>query len=617
MILASPAWLFGLLALPLLVGLEVFFTRSDRGRVARLVSRPLWARVLRRESERWRFFRLAFLLLGLAGLLLALARPQWGVVREKVEREGADVVFVLDSSGSMATADVPPNRFFLARAALLSLVARLEGDRFALVAFEGDAYPLVPLTLDADAVGLFLDTAEPGLVPSPGSSLGQGLARGLDMFVDRERRNKVMVLVSDGEDLEGEIEGAVRKAHEAGVVVHTVGVGTEKGQPVPDLDADGRVVGFKKDEAGQVVVSRLNEATLEAIARGTGGRYFRLTSSDPSLVSLAAAIEGMEEKALAREYAYRRKERYQWPLAFGLGALSLALGLPLPSLRRRPLGQPLLRAAAALGLLALGSFATAQVPAPAPTPGSSASPPAAAPGPGAGAAAPTSGASPAPPASRVLDEVLLRPRRLTEAGRRAFERGDHPESLRAFEGASTTRPADPGARFNLADGLYKNGKFDEAAALYRDLGRDPASPLAAPSRFNLGNTLFQKQDYKPAIDAYRDALRLRPDDPETRRNLEMALRALQKQQEQKQKQPPPPKPDAGKEPKPQPSPGSPQNQPGRPQTKEERERQRFETEAGMPKERAEQLLDALQRNEKAEQRKALLAKRREKKGKDW
>ena len=144
-----------------------------------------------------------------------------------------------------------------------------------------------------------------------------------------------------------------------------------------------------------------------------------------------------------------------------------------------------------------------------------------------------------------------------------------------------------------------------------------ATPLAAPSRFNLGNTLFQKQDYKPAIDAYRDALRLRPDDPETRRNLEMALRALQKQEEQKQKQPPPPKPDAGKEPKPQPSPGSPQNQPGRPQTKEERERQRFETEAGMPKERAEQLLDALQRNEKAEQRKALLAKRREKKGKDW
>jgi Ca-activated chloride channel homolog len=600
MILASPAWLFALLALPLLAGLEVFFTRRDRGRIARLVARPLWARVVRREDERWRFLRLALVLLGLVGIAVALARPQWGVVREKVEREGADVVFVLDSSGSMATADVPPNRFFLARAALLSLVARLEGDRFALVAFEGEAYPLVPLTLDADAVGLFLDTVEPGLVPSPGTSLGQGLARGLEMFVEKERRNKVMVLVSDGEDLEGEIEAAVRQAREAGVVVHTVGVGTEKGQPVPDLDADGRAVGFKKDEAGQVVVSHINEATLEAIARGTGGRYFRLMSSDPSLVALAAAIEGMEEKALAREYAYRRKERYQWPLALGLGALGLALALPLPSLRRLRARALPLRTAAALGLLSVGSLSSAQEPSPAPSPAASPSPAVA--------------VSPAPGA-RVLGEVLLRPRRLTEAGRRAFEKGDHPESLRAFEGASTARPTDPGARFNLADGLYKNGKFDEAASLYRDLGRDPASPLAAPSRFNLGNTLFQKQDYKPAIEAYRDALRLRPDDPETRRNLELALRALQKQQEQKP--PPQPKPDAGQEPKPQPSPGSSPNQKGPPQTKDERERQRFETEAGMPKERAEQLLDALQRNEKAEQRKALLAKRREKKGKDW
>src|SRR6185503_18902433 len=99
------------------------------------------------------------LLAGAAGIVLALARPQWGIVREKVEREGVDVVLALDTSGSMATADVSPNRFFLARAALMTLIARLEGDRFGLIAFEGEAYPLVPLTLDADAVGLFLDSA--------------------------------------------------------------------------------------------------------------------------------------------------------------------------------------------------------------------------------------------------------------------------------------------------------------------------------------------------------------------------------------------------------------------------------------------------------------------------
>ncbi|PYQ19256.1 MAG: aerotolerance regulator BatB, partial [Acidobacteria bacterium] len=304
-IFEAPAWLLGLLALPAIAGLEAWLTRRDRDRTALLVARPLWARVVRRPGERWRFARLGLLLLGATGIVLALARPQWGIVREKVEREGVDVVLVLDSSGSMATEDVSPNRFFLAKQALAALIARLEGDRFGLVAFEGEAYPLVPLTLDADALGLFLETMEPGIVPAPGTAVGGGVAKGLDLFVDKDRRNKVMVLVSDGEDLEGDIEDAVGKAKAAGVVVHTVGVGTEAGQPVPDFDREGRRVGFKRDGSGTVVVSRLNPATLEAIARGTGGKAFRITPTDTSLSALAAAIEGMEQKTLAREFSYR------------------------------------------------------------------------------------------------------------------------------------------------------------------------------------------------------------------------------------------------------------------------------------------------------------------------
>jgi len=253
-IFESPLWLFGLLGLPALAAIEAWLTRRDRERTARLVARPLWTRVLKRPAERWRFVRLGLLLAGAAGVVLALARPQWGIVREKIEREGVDVVLVLDTSGSMATEDVPPNRFFVARQALASLVTRLEGDRFGLVAFEGEAYPLVPLTLDADALGLFLDTMEPGIVPAPGSSVGVGLARGLQLFVDKDRSHKVMVLVSDGEDLEGDVEEAVRQAKEAGVIVHAVGVGTEAGQPVPDFDREGRRIGFKHDPAGAVVV---------------------------------------------------------------------------------------------------------------------------------------------------------------------------------------------------------------------------------------------------------------------------------------------------------------------------------------------------------------------------
>ena len=625
MIFASPAWLWALLALPLAAFLEVWLARRDRDRLSRLVSRPLWGRVVRRPADRWRPIRLALVLVGAAGVVVALARPQWGIVREKVEREGVDVVVVLDTSGSMATPDVAPNRFFLARQALLQLIGRLEGDRFALVAFEGEAYPLVPLTLDADAIGLFLETVEPGIVPAPGTSLGVGLAKGLDAFVDEERRNKVMVLVSDGEDLEGEVEEAVRKAKEAGVVVHAVGVGTEGGQPVPEIDADGRVTGYKRDESGGAVVSRLQMQTLEAVARGTGGRAFRITPADSSLSGLAAAIEGMERKALASEFSYRRKERFQVPLALGLGALALGLLLPPPPLRRkRPIvaGEPARRAAVLLLASLLAAPARAQAPAP------------------AAVASPPAESSEARRSGTVLDEMLLRPRRATEEGRAEYGRGSHPQALSAFERAAKARPDDPAVRFNVADGLYKNGKYDEAAALFRALGEDGASPLAGPARFNLGNSLYQKQDYRGAVKAYRDALRAAPGDEGTRRNLELALRALKEQEEQQKKQqqqkdqqdrkqdqknPQDQKQQddkqqqsqQGQDQKKQPPPQGPQQQ-QRPQTAEEKADQRFRQEAGMPKERAMQLLDALQQNEKAEQKKLLALKRaQKKKGKDW
>jgi Ca-activated chloride channel family protein len=587
MIFASPQWLWALLVLPLIAWAEVIAARRDRERTARLVARPLWPRVVRRTRTRWRWVRLALVLTAAAGILVALARPQWGIVREKVEREGVDVVFVLDTSGSMATEDVPPNRLFFARAALLSLVERLEGDRFGLVAFEGEAYPLVPLTLDADAIGLFLESVEPGIVPAPGTSLGTGLAKGIDLFTDKERRNKVMVLISDGEDLEGEIEEAVKHAKEAGVVVDTVGVGTEQGQPVPDVDRDGNRVGFKKDESGSVVVSHLNVQNLETIARETGGRFFRITPTEASLAPLAAAIEGMEQKSLAREFSYRHKERFQVPLGIALACLALALLLPPPALRRRRVAQ------AAIALLALFAPRAAR----------------------------------AEDGGRVVDEVLLRPRRLTSQARKQYEAGNHPDALKAFEGAKGLRPADPAAQFNLADALYKSGRFDEAEAAYRALGGDARSTLAAPSRFNLGNALYQKKDYAGAVHAYRDALRLAPQDADTRKNLELALRALQEQQRQnQQKQSKDKNKDDQKkndqqkqqQQQQQQQPKGGQKKQERPKSAEEQERERFQQETGMPKERAMQLLDALQQNEKGEQKKLLAAKRAQrKKGKDW
>ncbi len=575
--LSTPLWLVALAAIPALLAVEAWCVRRDRTRTARMVARVLWPRVVQRPAEGWRWIRLGLVSVGVAGLALALAGPRWGVVREKVEREGVDVVFTVDTSGSMAAEDVQPNRFFLARAALASLLDLLEGDRVGLVALEREAYPLVPLTLDVGAVGLFLETMEPGILPTPGTSLGAGIEAALSLFVDERRAQKVIVLVSDGEDLENSVERGLRAARAKGVVVHAVGVGTADGAPVPHFDGEGRRAGFKQDRDGTAVVSRLHEAVLQRLARETGGQYVRATPASAGMWSIAAAVRGMEQKSLAQEYSYRPKERYQWPLGFAVLALTAGLLLPPPRRRRT------------------GVIATAMTVALASTPAG---------------------------ASDVFGEITLKPQRDTRAGRQAWRQGDYPKALERFGDAATLRPDDERALFNLADALVASGQVDEAIPLLSTLGGKTASPLAAAARYNLGNALFAKQDFAGAVEAYRSALQLAPGDEDTRRNLELALRRL-KQQQQPQQQP-----DASQQPRrqqdekrseqPQPSQGADQPPQQRPQTPEEREQQRFEREVGMPKERAMQLLDALQQNEKAEQ-KRLLAQGRDGKreGRDW
>ena len=179
----------------------------------------------------------------------AFARPHWGDTQERAERRGADVVLVLDTSASMRAADVSPSRFALARQAAQSLVARLGSDRVALVSCEGDAQALVPLTLDAAAVGLFLDAIEPGMGAKPGTSIAAGIAAAAELFPPGVGGGRHLVFFSDGEDLEGGVDAAIGRAKAEGITIHAVFVGAASGTgaPVPEVDAAGRTSGYKSD----------------------------------------------------------------------------------------------------------------------------------------------------------------------------------------------------------------------------------------------------------------------------------------------------------------------------------------------------------------------------------
>ena len=575
MTLASPLWLMALLILPVFAWLGLRIRRADRERMDSMVTASMFERIGRRFPARVETFRAACLFIGAALLILALARPQWGIVRERVERTGVDVALVLDTSLSMSVEDVAPNRFFLAKRSLLSLMSRLAGDRFSLVAFEGEAYPLAPLTLDADAVALFLETLEPGFVPAPGSNLLSGIRAGIATFVDPSRVNRVIVLVSDGEDLEDSLEGAASEAKKAGVIIHTVGVGSAQGGPVPNTDSSGVRNGYKL-ENGEPVISRLNTGNLIRLAQATGGKFTQASPNNTALSVTASAIEAMENKQTASEFSFRKRERFQIPLGLSLLSFLFAFFGPvlLEFLRHRR-ARP---AAASILLLLMVQVAHADL----------------------------------------KDEILARPSRETNKGLKAYETGDAARALAAFEKARMARPNSASTRFNEAVAQAKAGKGPEAIEAFTALSREK-NDLGFESHYNLGNALLGAQQLPGAVAAYRDALRLRPEDARARRNLEIALQKLQQQkkdQEKDKKDQKDDQKDKDKQQKQQPPRDEGKKEP--PKTQKERENERFQKETGMSKDRAMQLLKALEQNEKLEQKKKLEAERaKRRKGKDW
>ena len=247
-------------------------------------------------------------------LVLALARPQWGRIVEPVTRRGVDVVVAVDLSTSMLAEDAAPSRLALAKAFTADLGHRLEGNRVGLVAFAGSAFPQCPLTLDDSAVQLFLDIMEVGDVPDVGSNLEEAIAVSLNAFPDDSIGRRVIVLVSDGEGHQGSAVKLAERAAEEGVVIFTVGVGTIAGGPIPLRDADGSMRGYKKDGEGRVVTSRLDRASLAAIASAAGGRSIVASAALGGARGLADEINRMEKAELSSRIITTYRERFQYPL---------------------------------------------------------------------------------------------------------------------------------------------------------------------------------------------------------------------------------------------------------------------------------------------------------------
>ena len=275
-------------------------------------------------------------LLGLAFVCVALARLQFGTHLENVKREGIDIVVAVDLSNSMLAQDMRPNRLEKAKQEIRNIIDRLGGDRIGLVAFAGEAFVQCPLTLDYAAARMLLSIMDERTVSVQGTSLSSAIEASQKAFTQLEKKHKVLLLLTDGEDQEGNAVEAATKARQDGIKIYTVGIGDPAGEPIPVFDRSGNQVGFKKDPQGEVIVSRLDEATLQRIALETGGKYYHATAGELELDKIFDEISQMEKKELEGTLRTVYDDRYQWPL---LLALVLIVGEFFVSERKKPVDQ--------------------------------------------------------------------------------------------------------------------------------------------------------------------------------------------------------------------------------------------------------------------------------------
>ena len=503
---ADPSYLVvAALAATVLILLFSALGRARRRALAQVGSLRLLPGLTASLSRRRRLLKQASIVAGAVLMCVALARPQLGFRWEQAHRRGVDILFAIDTSKSMLTRDVKPNRLERAKLAVRSLIRKFPRDRVGLVAFAGSAFVETPLTLDHAIFDESVAGLDTHVIPLGGTNIAASIEKADGALASNGHR-KVVVLISDGENLDGSAMKAAQQAAKDEVVVYTLGVGTPKGELIPEQGPDGQTQ-FVRDENGALVTSRLDAGLLAKIARATGGDYRPLGDSGQGLEALYAdKLSKLPRSDLASRSTRVPIERYQWPL--GLALLLLAIE-PLVSERRRmrshsrhakTAARPV-AAAVGLGALLVSSVALAS----------------------------------------------------PQSAQRAYQKGDFASAERQYAQAAKATPSDPRLSFNLGAAAYRKGEFDRAGKAFESALRSDNLKLQGQAYYNLGNASYRlgettlakkeieatKRRWKQAIGEYQGALRLRPDDADARFNLEFVkkrLADLERQQKQQKQQ---------------------------------------------------------------------------------
>ena len=319
----NPYMLYALVLIPVFWAVFVILQRRKRKMLSSTGDADVMARLtdgVSRGRERLKFF---VIMVAWAALVIGAANPQIGSKMENVKRKGIDLMVALDVSNSMLAEDIKPNRLERSRQSISQLISKLQGDRIGIVVFAGKAYMQMPLTTDYAAARLFLSTINTNLIPVQGTAIGDAINLSVSAFDDNEHE-KAIVIITDGENHQGEVMEAAAAAAEKGIRVYTIGMGLPEGSPIPVFQ-NGRTTGFKKDKQGNTIVTRLNDKMLSEIADAGNGIYVRANNSRAGLEKVFKEINALDKSEIESRIFSDYEDRFQYFLAIALILIILEL----------------------------------------------------------------------------------------------------------------------------------------------------------------------------------------------------------------------------------------------------------------------------------------------------
>ncbi len=506
---AQPLWLIaGAIVCATLVWLYRRFDRSRRSALTQFATERLLSKLTSSVSVPRRRLKRVLFTIGVGLLFVALARPQAGFEWRDTHRKGLELLFAVDTSKSMLAQDVKPDRLTRSKLAVNDLIDKLRGDGVGLVAFAGNAFLQCPVTLDYDAFRESLDALDTRTIPHGGSNIAAAIHEAEAVFQKRDPAEKILILITDGEDLGGEGIKAAKAAAKNGVKIFTVGVGRTAGELVPMPGQDGGTE-FARDENGEFVKSHLDESTLKTIAEATGGTYQPLGTHGEGLTKIyEQGLATFTRQDLSSRRTKVPLERFQWALLAALAffvsewlignrrSLPSPKAAPAPAKTRRIPGMR--PAAAALAILAVATSAHAATP---------------------------------------------------QSAEQAYQNGDYAKAQNEYAAVAEKRPTKAELHFNAGAAAYKAGNYANAATAFQETLKNASVPVQQGAFYNLGNTQYRSgqktektnpeetiKTWEESVKSYDAALQIAANDTAAKHNRDLVQRKideLKKQQEQK------------------------------------------------------------------------------------